>query len=117
MQPLVDQGRETHAQRAVCRRDGKTHRAYLWTYATGAFEATRAVVYDFCESRAGEIARVFLGAGKGRLVCDDFSGYKALMATGVPEVGCLAHARRKFFDLGSPRFQCNKWPHSPRVRS
>ena len=33
---------------------GKTHRAYLWAYAPGAFEATRAVVYDFCESRAGD---------------------------------------------------------------
>ena len=39
----------------------KTHRAYLWAYAPGAFEATRAVVYDFCESRAGEHARAFLG--------------------------------------------------------
>ena len=27
------------------------------------------------------------------------SGYKALIASGVTEVGCLAHARRKFFDL------------------
>lgn len=33
------------------------------------------------------------------MVCDDFSGYKALLAAGVTEVGCLAHARRKFFDL------------------
>ena len=32
-------------------------------------------------------------------MCDDFSGYKQLMAQGVTEVGCLAHARRKFFDL------------------
>ena len=57
------------------------------------------MVYDFCESRAGEHARTFLGAWKGSLVCDDFSGYKALLAAGVTEVGCLAHARRKFFDL------------------
>lgn len=32
-------------------------------------------------------------------MCDDFSGYKQLMVQGVTEVGCLAHARRKFFDL------------------
>jgi len=32
-------------------------------------------------------------------VCDDFSGYKQLIKDGVTEVGCLAHARRKFFDL------------------
>ena len=40
--------------------DGKTHRAYLWAYAPGAFEDIKAVVYDFCESRAGEHARKFL---------------------------------------------------------
>jgi hypothetical protein len=78
---------------------GKTHRAYLWAYAAGAFEDTKAVVYDFCESRAGENAKVFLGEWRGSLVCDDFSGYKQLMTQGVTEVGCLAHARRKFFDL------------------
>lgn len=59
----------------------------------------RAVIYDFCEPRAGEHARKFLGEWKGSLTCDDFSGYKALIASGVTEVGCLAHARRKFFDL------------------
>ena len=78
---------------------GKTHRAYLWAYAAGAFEDTKAVVYDFCASRAGDNAKAFLSTWRGSLVCDDFSGYKQLMVQGVTEVGCLAHARRKFFDL------------------
>jgi transposase len=110
LQPLVDALKVELLQHRVLHADetpvamlkpgnGKTHRAYLWAYATGAFENTRAVVYDFCESRAGEHARTFLGTWKGSLVCDDFSGYKALMILGVTEVGCLAHARRKFFDL------------------
>ena len=30
---------------------------------------------------------------------DGFAGYSALFAQGVTELGCLAHARRKFFDL------------------
>ena len=72
---------------------------YLWAYAPGAFETTRAVVYDFCESRAGEHARDFLGDWKGSLICDDYVGYKQGLAQGLTEVGCLAHARRKFFDL------------------
>ncbi|MEZ5707575.1 MAG: transposase [Burkholderiaceae bacterium] len=38
----------------------------------------------------------------GSLTCDDFSGYKALIASGVTEVGCW-HARRKFADLRSDR--------------
>lgn len=34
-------------------------------------------------------------------MCDDYAGYKGLFAGGVTEVGCLAHARRKFHDLWS----------------
>lgn len=78
---------------------GKTHRAYLWAYCTGAFDSLKAVIYDFADSRAGQHARDFLGAWRGTLVCDDYSGYKALIADGVTEAGCMAHARRKFFDL------------------
>ena len=78
---------------------GKTHRAYLWAYAAGAFEPLRAVVYDFTISRAGEHARAFLGDWKGSLVCDDYGGYKALWERGVTEAGCMAHARRYFVDL------------------
>jgi transposase len=36
---------------------------------------------------------------KGRLVADDFSGYKACFELGVIEVGCMAHARRKVHEL------------------
>jgi len=110
LQPLVDALKADILKHSVVHADetpvqmlkpgtGKTHRSYLWAYAAGAFEDTRAVVYDFCESRAGENAKIFLGDWRGSLVCDDFSGYKQLMAQGVTEVGCLAHARRKFFDL------------------
>ncbi len=110
LQPLVDamkaeilKHRVLHADETPVQMlkpgEGKTHRAYLWAYAPGAFEDMRSVVYDFCESRAGEHARKFLGEWRGSLTCDDFSGYKALIASGVTEVGCLAHARRKFFDL------------------
>jgi hypothetical protein len=35
------------------------------------------VVYDFCESRAGEHARTFLGEWWDSLVCDDYAGYVA----------------------------------------
>ncbi len=84
--------------------NGKTHRAYLWTYCTTRFNETKAVVFDFAESRAGLHAREFLGlpsddGWRGKLICDDYSGYKQLLTMGVTEAGCLAHARRKFFDL------------------
>ena len=79
--------------------NGRAHRAYLWAYAPGAFEDLRAVVYDFCESRAGEHCRTFPGDWKGALVCDGFAGYKQSFTLGITEAGCLAHSRRKFFDL------------------
>lgn len=77
----------------------KTHRAYVWAYCTTPFADLKAVVYDFSPSRAGEHARNFLGQWSGKLVCDDFAGYKASFEQGITEIGCMAHARRKFFDL------------------
>ncbi len=110
LQPLVDALKEQILGHAVLHADEtpvqmlkpgnkKTHRAYLWAYAPGAFEDLKAVVYDFCESRAGEHARRFLREWKGALVCDDYGGYKAGFAGGILEAGCMAHARRKFFEL------------------
>jgi transposase len=83
---------------------GKTHRAYLWSYCTTRYNPTKAVVFDFADSRDGQHARDFFGlpadgGWRGKLVCDDYSGYKQLLTMGVTEAGCLAHARRKFFDL------------------
>jgi len=37
--------------------------------------------------------------GLEKLVCDDFGGYMASFASGVTEIGCMVHARRKFFGL------------------
>ena len=121
LQPLVDalaaemlQQRVLHADetpvamlKPAHQRDGKTHRAYLWSYCTTAFNPTRAVVFDFADSRGGQHVRAFLGlpgtadrpAWKGKLVTDDFSGYKACFELGVTEAGCMAHARRKFHEL------------------
>ena len=110
LQPLVDALKDEMLAHPVLHADetpvamldpgaGKTHRAYLWSYSIGAFEPVKAVVYDFAESRAGKHAQSFLGEWRGTLVCDDYSGYKALIAEGVTEAGCMAHARRKFFDL------------------
>jgi transposase len=78
---------------------GRTHWAYLWSYSSSEYDELPAVVYDFADSRSGQHAREFLGDWSGKLVCDDYSGYKALFERGVIEVGCMAHARRKFHDL------------------
>ena len=57
-----------------------------------------AVVFDFADSRGGQHVREFLGlpgnerrtGWQGKLVTDDFSGYKACFELGVTEVGCMA---------------------------
>ena len=110
LQPLVDALREVVLAQRVVHADEtpvqmlapgekKTHRAYVWAYSSTPFSALKAVVYDFSPSRAGEHARNFLSTWKGKLVCDDFAGYKAGFELGITEIGCMAHARRKFFDL------------------
>ncbi|MBU4609898.1 IS66 family transposase [Achromobacter sp. GG226] len=78
---------------------GKTHRAYLWAYTPTTYDTLRAVVYDFTPGRTGEHARQFLADWRGKLVTDDYVGYKASFAAGVTELGCMAHARRKFHEL------------------
>jgi hypothetical protein len=88
LQPLVDALRETVLAQGVIHADEtpvqmlapgerKTHRAYVRAYCTTPYSGLKAVVYDFSPSRAGEHARNFLGAWNGKLVCDDFGGYKA----------------------------------------
>ena len=110
LQPLVDalkgeilSHRVVHADETPVQMlkpgNKKTHRAYLWAYTPGAFEELKAVVYDFCESRAGAHARSFLGSWQGTLVCDDYVAYKQLFTQGIEEAGCMAHARRYFFEL------------------
>jgi len=110
LQPLVDALREAVLNQGVIHADEtpvqmlapgekKTHRAYVWAYSSTPFSALKAVVYDFSPNRAGEHARNFLGDWNGKLVCDDFAGYKAGFEQGISEIGCMAHARRKFFDL------------------
>jgi transposase len=110
LQPLVNELREALHQQAVLHADEtpvamlmpgkqKTHRAYVWAYTSTPFSTLNTVVYDFAPTRSGEHARTFLQGWQGKLVCDDFAGYKASFKEGITEIGCMAHARRKFYDL------------------
>src|SRR4030095_7330287 len=109
-EPLVDALKAALLERSVLHADetpvamlapgkGKTHRAYIWSYSSSAFDSLHAVVYEFAQSRAAAHPKGFLEGWRGQLVCDDYSGYKGLFDNGITEVGCLAHARRKFNDL------------------
>lgn len=76
---------------------GKTKRCYLFAYRSA--EGAPVVVFDYRPSRSGNHARDFLGPWRGALMVDEYAGYKALWDLGVTELGCWAHARRKFFEL------------------
>jgi transposase len=111
LEPLADRLAQLLRERGVLHADetpvaqldpgrGKTKRAYLWAYRSNVLETgPPIVVFDYQSSRAGVHARNFLAGWQGHLMVDDFGGYKALFTEGVTELGCLAHARRKFFDL------------------
>ena len=111
LQPLADRLAELLRQRLILHADetpvqqldpgkGKTKRAYLWAYRSNDLdEGPGLAVFDYQTGRSGAHARAFLDGWKGHLVVDDYAGYKALFGLGVTEVGCMAHARRKFFEL------------------
>ncbi|WP_290003317.1 IS66 family transposase [Faucicola atlantae] len=78
---------------------GKLKQGYVWAYVTPQHSPIKAVVYDFAQGRGSEYPNAFLKGFKGKLVCDGYNGYKPLFGRGVIEVGCIAHARRKFHEL------------------
>lgn len=118
LQPLADRLAELLRERSCLHADetpvrqldpgsGKTKHAYLWAYrSNGLDEGPSMVVFDYQASRAGAHARAFLQDWRGHLMVDDYVGYKALFTAGPTELACLAHIRRKFFDVhaasGSP---------------
>ena len=118
LEPLVERLRERLLQAPVLHADetpvaqldpgsGKTHRSYLWAWRSNDLDGGPPIlVFDYRESRSGRHARDFLGEDwRGHLLVDDYAGYKALFGERIAELGCWAHARRKFYELslaGSP---------------
>jgi len=75
------------------KRKGATYNGYLWVYIDDQYN----VVFDFTpnRSRAGPIS--FLGQYSGYVQADAYSGYDEFFrVSDATEVGCNAHARRKF---------------------
>jgi hypothetical protein len=80
---------------------GKTKQGHLWVYRGGVGKGL--VVFEYRESRSGEGPRAFLEGYSGYLQADAYSGYDRIFEDGrVLEVGCWAHARRKFFEALDP---------------
>ena len=75
-------------------RKGSTYNGYLWVY----IDEKNNVVFDFTPTRSREGPINFIGKDYGGYVqADAYSGYDELFRVSrATEVGCNAHARRKF---------------------
>lgn len=72
----------------------KTRCAWVWTFLSGDL-----VAYVFSPSRSGDTPSKVLGASKGTLVVDGYTGYNQVTKPDRRErAGCLAHVRRELFD-------------------
>ena len=89
--PVLDPGR------------GKTATGRLWIYATddraSGSTAPRATWYRFTPDRTAAHPLAHLAGFRGFLQADAYAGYDGLYRSGVTEVACWAHFRRKVFDL------------------
>jgi transposase len=83
--------------------NGKTKTGRLWCYVRDdqpfAGKAPRAVLYCYSPDRKGEHPKAHLAGFKGILQADGYAGYAGLYQQGVSEAACMAHVRRKFFDI------------------
>ena len=83
---------------------GRTRIARFWTYVRDSRPsgdtAPPAVWFSYSPDRKGEHPQRHLAKFRGILQADAFAGFNKLYATGtIQEAPCMAHIRRKFFDL------------------
>lgn len=74
----------------------KNSKGYMWLYASAKSAMHPMFLYDYQSSRSQKNPQKFLEGFSGYLQTDGYSGYNAV--ENVTQVGCLAHARRKFND-------------------
>jgi len=83
--------------------NGKAKTGRLWCYARDdqpfGGKTPRAVLYCYSPDRKGEHPKKHLAGFKGILQADGYAGYAGLYQQGVTEAACMAHVRRKFFDI------------------
>ena len=79
-------------------RSNKT-KSYMWIYRGGDPDRP-ALVYQYHQSRSGEVVSQYLKGYKGYVQSDGFSGYDFMdHHPDIIHVGCWAHVRRKFVDV------------------
>jgi transposase len=71
----------------------------MWL-ARGGPPGKKVTLYEYRQTRAGEHAKKILCGYRGCLQTDGYEGYDSAVKElpGIKQVGCFAHARRKFFE-------------------
>jgi transposase len=83
---------------------GKTKTGRLWTYVRDdrpwGDQSPPAVWFAYTPDRKGEHPKAHLSEFTGTLQADGYAGYDVVYEDGrVKEAACMAHVRRKFYDL------------------
>src|ERR1700726_463506 len=83
---------------------GKTKTGRLWTYVRDdrpwGDKTPPAAWYAYSPDRKGEHPKAHLSGFAGTLQADAYAGYDAVYEGGrVKEAACMAHVRRRFYDL------------------
>ena len=88
---------ETEVQ--VLREPGRDpcSKSRMWLFAAPACDVP-VFIYEYNESRSGDVAAAFLDGWSGHLVTDGYPPYFSL-GGGIVNVACLAHVRRKFAEI------------------
>ena len=85
-----------HADETTFKMTKQTSKSFIW-----AFIGQSLTGYRFDLTRSGDVPIDVLGESVGAILCDDYRGYDPLVRKGMRRrCGCLAHARRHFFDAG-----------------
>ncbi len=75
--------------------DKDSSNGYIWVLSNMA-----GTLYRFEPTRNGDVAKEMLSGHVGPVMSDDFSGYNKLNnIDGITRALCMAHARRKFFEI------------------
>lgn len=71
---------------------------YMWLYKTGEIKDP-IILYDYQKTRLSSCPKTFLKGFSGILQTDGYQGYNYV--ENVKRIYCLAHIRRKYFDIVS----------------
>jgi transposase len=85
---------------------GTTHRGYYWVYHD---VEDGLVLYEYDPSRGKIAPTTFLNDYSGYLQVDGYTAYDALPNPHIKLLGCMAHARRYFFDAQNNDLKKATW--------